>query len=110
MGNLDISLNNLVSFSDFNKGQAGKIFESVKSVGKKLVVKNNNPECVLVSVEEYMEMVDQMNELKLLLMATERLQNFDDDIKNSFSQEEIEKMFGIDTNDADGVDIEWSMK
>ena len=106
MGNLDISLNNLVSFSDFNKGQAGKIFESVKSVGKKLVVKNNNPECVLVSVEEYMEMVDQMNELKLLLMATERLQNFDDDIKNSFSQEEIEKMFGIDTNDADGVDIE----
>lgn len=46
-----------ISISDFNEGLAGRIFEDVKSNGTKVVLKNNNPECVLISPEEYSKML-----------------------------------------------------
>lgn len=106
MTNYANALKNMVSFSDFNKGQAGKIFNNVKSEGTKIVVKNNNPECVLVSVDDYLRMVDEINDMRALLMAVDRMDSFDGELKDSFSQEEIEKMFGVNTEDCDGVEIE----
>ena len=106
MTNYVNALKNMVSFSDFNRGQAGKIFNNVKSDGTKIVVKNNNPECVLVSVDDYLKMVEEINDMRALLIAVDRMDCFDGDLKNSFSQEEIEKMFGVNTEDCDGVEIE----
>ena len=106
MANYGLTLDSMVSFSEFNRGQAGKIFDNVKKVGTKIVVKNNAPECVLVSVDEYMKMVDEINDARLLLTAVDRMQDFDGNMKDAFSQEEVEKMFGVDTSDFEKVEIE----
>lgn len=42
-----------VPISRFNKGEAGKIIEEVKADGIRVIVKNNEPECVMISVEDY---------------------------------------------------------
>ena len=42
-----------VPISRLNKGEAGKIIDEVKADGVRVIVKNNVPECVMVSVEEY---------------------------------------------------------
>lgn len=106
MTNYGDALKNMVSFSEFNRGQAGKIFDEVKNKGSKIVVKNNNPECVLISVDDYINMIDEINDMRALLMATDRMNNFDGNLKDTFSQEEVEKIFGVKTNDCDGVEIE----
>lgn len=106
MANYGLTLDSMVSFSEFNRGQAGKIFDNVKKVGTKIVVKNNAPECVLVSVDEYMKMVDEINDARLLLTAVDRMQDFDGNMKDTFSQEEVEKMLGVDTSDFEKVEIE----
>lgn len=106
MTNYGGALKNMVSFSEFNRGQAGKIFDEVKSVGTKIVVKNNNPECVLISVEDYIKMVDEINDMRALLMAVYRMSDFDGNLKDTFTQEEVEKFLGINTDDCDEVEIE----
>ena len=50
-------LNAFVPISRFNKGEAGKIIEEVKRDGIKVVVKNNAPECVMITVEDYDRLV-----------------------------------------------------
>lgn len=50
---VDNVLNAIVPISRFNKGEAGKIFDEVKSGGFKIVVKNNVPTCVLITPEKY---------------------------------------------------------
>lgn len=67
------ALKNTVSISLFNKGQASKIFDSVRKTGIKIVMKNNKPECVLMSPEDYVKMIDQLNDAKLLMLANERM-------------------------------------
>ncbi len=106
MNNYGDALKNMVSFSEFNRGQAGKIFDEVKNKGSKIVVKNNNPECVLISVDDYINMIDEINDMRALLMAADRMNNFDGNLKDTFSQEEVEKIFGVKTDDCDGVEIE----
>ncbi len=46
-------LKGFVPISRFNKGEAGKIIEEVKRDGIKVIVKNNAPECVMLTVEAY---------------------------------------------------------
>lgn len=106
MTNYGSALRNMISFSEFNRGQAGKIFEDVKKVGAKIVVKNNNPECVLISVDDYINMVEEINDMRAILMAADRMSDFDGNVKDTFSQEEIEKMFGVNTKDCEEVEIE----
>ncbi len=42
-----------VPISRLNKGEAGKIIDEVKEDGIRIIVKNNVPECVMITVEEY---------------------------------------------------------
>ena len=42
-----------VPISRLNKGEAGRIIDEVKTEGVRIIVKNNVPECVMISVEEY---------------------------------------------------------
>lgn len=56
---MDSKLGNTIPISLFNKGQAGKIFAEVKQRGKKVVTKNNAPECILLSPEEYMQLLEK---------------------------------------------------
>lgn len=52
-------LNSFVPISRFNKGEAGKIIEEVKRDGIKVIVKNNAPECVMITVEAYDKLVQE---------------------------------------------------
>ena len=52
-------LKGFVPISRFNKGEAGKIIEEVKRDGIKVIVKNNAPECVMLTVEAYDKLVQE---------------------------------------------------
>ena len=59
------TMNHLVSVSAFNKGAAGAIFSSVKQSGEpKLVLRRNEPECVLISPKEYAKLIEEIEDLK----------------------------------------------
>ncbi|MBW9158004.1 type II toxin-antitoxin system Phd/YefM family antitoxin [Clostridium sp. FP2] len=68
----------IVPISRFNKGEAGKIFDEVKSGGFKIVVKNNVPTCVLITPEKYQELMEKVEEYNLLTVAVKRMENVKD--------------------------------
>lgn len=74
MVNIASAIKNTVSISLFNRGLAGKIFEEVKQCGAKVVMKNNTAECVLLSPDEYIRLIDEVNDARLLTMATARME------------------------------------
>ena len=53
-------LNHTVPISDFNRGKAGKIFSDVKTSGLTVVMKNNAPECVLLSPDDYSKLIERL--------------------------------------------------
>lgn len=102
MHNIASAIRNTVSISLFNRGCAGKIFEEVKQTGAKVVMKNNTAECVLLSPEEYINLIDEVNDARLLTIATKRLENYNPN--TVLSEEDINTRFGITSDDL--VDFE----
>lgn len=99
------AIENTIPISLFNRGLAGKIFEEVKRHGAKVVMKNNSPECVLLSPKEYIHLLDEINDARLLATATQRMSTFNPssvitleqvDSEFGFSPEDYEKMDGIE--------------
>jgi PHD/YefM family antitoxin component YafN of YafNO toxin-antitoxin module len=97
-GNL---LDALVPISRFNKGEANKIFDEVRSSGFKVVVKNNAPACVLLTPERYQEIMDMLDDRYLLAVAEERLKN---DKGVTYSSEEILADNGLTQEDIDAME------
>ena len=107
MPDMTNAITNTISISLFNRGLAGKVFEDVKRSGAKVVIKNNAPECVLLSPDEYVKLMDEVNDARLLALATERMANFD--ASSVIPEAEALKELGItadDLADADKVEIE----
>ena len=77
MANIVSAIRNTIPISMFNRGLAGKIFEEVKQCGAKVVMKNNTAECVLMSPEEYLRLMDEVNDARLLTLAAERIAKAD---------------------------------
>ena len=50
-------IDRLVPISEFNKGQASKIFERLQTDHSLVIIKNNVPVGVLLSIEEYRELI-----------------------------------------------------
>lgn len=90
-----------VPISQFNRGLAGQIFSDVKSNGSKVVMKNNTAEVVLVPPDEYVEIMETINDYLLLTMAVERMADFDPSA--AISEEEMDKKLGITQEDLDSV-------
>lgn len=68
------AMNHMVSVSAFNKGEAGAIFSSVKKSNEpKLVLRRNEPECILVSPLQYTNLMEELEDLRDYKLATERL-------------------------------------
>ena len=101
MEDLARAINNMISISSFNKGQAGKIFEQVRKSGTKIVVKNNNPECVLISPEAYIELMDLIDNLELQVLANEREKQINPG--NLLTEPEVLEKLGLTKEDLDGV-------
>ena len=101
MANVSSAIRNTIPISRFNRGLAGKIFDEVRATGPKVVMRNNQPECVLLSPEEYLRMVDELEDAKILALAEERLANYDPE--KLISEEEVWKELGITEEDAAAV-------
>lgn len=97
MMNMASAIRNTVPISQFNRGLAGKIFEDVKQSGVKVVMKNNAAECVLLSPEEYLKLVDEVNDARLLAEAIRRMEHFD--ASNLRSAEDVYRELGITEED-----------
>ncbi len=82
-----------IPISMFNRGLAGKIFSDVKANGAKVVIKNNAAEAVLLSPDEYIQMMDMINDYLLLTAAADRMSHFDP--KKLISEEEMDRRLGI---------------
>lgn len=107
MTDMTNAITNTISISLFNRGLAGKVFEDVKKCGAKVVMKNNAPECVLLSPEEYVKLMDEVNDARLLTLASERMANYD--INKTVSEDDVMKELGITADelaDADKVELE----
>ena len=105
----------LVPISDFSQGKAGKIFSDVyENNNEYIVLKNNQPTAVVISVYQYKEtqrkiarlekILDMIENMRLLKIAESR--NSDSFIsfeelvaEEGFSMEELEKL-------AESVEIE----
>ena len=100
MNSVMSAIKNTVSISLFNRGMAGKIFEEVKKTGAKVVMKNNTAECVLLSPEEYVQLMDEVNNARLLAIATDRMSIYDK--TKTVSMEEVNRELGITEDDLTG--------
>ena len=101
MANITSAIRDTISISLLNRGLAGKIFEDVKQSGAKVVMKNNSAECVLLSPDEYVKLMDEVNDARLLSIANERMQNFNS--TNLISSEHLYKELGITEEDLDAI-------
>lgn len=99
------AITNTIPITQFNRGLAGKIFEEVKKCGAKVVMKNNIAECVLLSPEEYIRLMDEVNDARLLTIASERMSHYD--ASTTISGEEMNRRLGVTENDlADFNEVE----
>lgn len=102
MSSVMSAITNTIPISLFNRGLAGKIFEEVKQYGAKVVMKNNTAECVLLSPDEYVRLMDEVNNARLLTIATERMAHYDPD--TVISGDEMNRRLGITEEDLAGYE------
>ena len=100
--NIVSALENTVPISVFNRGLAGKIFSDVKLSGAKVVIKNNVPECVLLSPQDYLDLMEEVENARLLSLANRRLQNYDPATVSSL--DEVIDKFGITDDELAQID------
>lgn len=93
MANIASAIRDTIPISMFNRGLAGKIFEEVKQAGAKVVMKNNTAECVLLSPDEYIRLMDEVNDARLLSIATQRMGEYDP--SKTISGDQLYSEFGI---------------
>lgn len=98
----------LVPISDFSQGKAGKIFSDVaENDNEYIVLKNNQPTAVLMSVKEYKEtqekiakvekLLDKIENIRLLKLAESRANDITTSFEafvndQGFSMEELEEL------------------
>ncbi len=98
----------LVSISDFSQGRAGKIFNDVaENDNEYIVLKNNQPTAVLISVREYKniqqkavlldKILEKMEDVRVYQLAEQRSEAhsipFEDFVREEgFSMEELEAL------------------
>jgi len=98
---------NYVPISQFNKGQASRIFERLQTERRLMVLKNNAPAAVILSPEEYYRITEYEFDQELLRIAHERMQG--DWEKDCISEADVLKSLGITEEDiaaAEELEIE----
>ena len=97
-------MNSLIPISRFNKGEANKIFEEVRETGFKIVLKNNTPACVLLTPENYEEMLEIIEDYKLLIEAENRTVN--SKIEDYIPTNRVLSELGINQKELDDVEVD----
>ncbi|MBR4473471.1 MAG: type II toxin-antitoxin system Phd/YefM family antitoxin [Oscillospiraceae bacterium] len=97
------TMNHLVSVSAFNKGEAGTIFSTVKKTNEpKLVLRRNEPECILISPLQYTQLIEELEDLRDYKLAVERLVASQG--QETISFEEILREDGLSLADLDAME------
>ena len=100
-------LDRLVPITSFNKGHASKLFERARSLGPLFVLKNNMPEAVILSTEDFARMSEAEENYALLLEATRRLEANGD--KPGTALADVMAEFGITEADLEAAgDVEFA--
>lgn len=100
-------LQSLVPISQFNKGQAAKIFDRLHSEKELIVLKNNQPSAVILSPEEYKRLTEIEEDYFLLLEANKRMEYNGNNRTISFNS--VMSHLGISEDellDTEDIDIE----
>jgi putative prevent-host-death family protein len=98
-------LESLVPITQFNRGQASRIFDKLQTKNQLIVLKNNQPTAIILSLEEFNRLNEIEEDYDLLLEANKRLESNSE----TFSMKEIMEDFGISEDDiinAEDVEIE----
>ena len=107
MANAADLLQSLVPISQFNKGQAAKIFDRLHSERELIVLKNNQPSAIILSPEEYTRLTEIEEDYFLLLEANKRME--DNGKNKTVSFDSVMSNLGISADellDAEDVSIE----
>jgi PHD/YefM family antitoxin component YafN of YafNO toxin-antitoxin module len=94
------TLNSLVSITQFNKGQASKIFDRLQNENQLIVLKNNVPTAVIISPSEYIHLSEIAENYQLLLEAQERLAKD----SQTLTFEEVMQNCGVSQSDLDNAE------
>ena len=100
-------LQSLVPISQFNKGQAAKIFDRLRSERELIVLKNNQPSAIILSPEEYKRLTEIEEDYFLMLEANKRIE--ENGCNRTVSFDSVMSNLGISDDellDAEEVDIE----
>ena len=101
-------LQSLVPISQFNKGQAAKIFDRLHSERELIVLKNNQPSAIILSPEEYTRLTEIEEDYFLLLEANKRME--DNGNNKTLSFDSVMSNLGISEDEllnTEDADIEW---
>ena len=90
-------LKSLVSITQFNRGQASRIFDRLSKESQLIVLKNNQPSAVILSPEEYERLLEIEEDYLLMLEEQTRLIN-NEGLPTS-SLEEVMNELGITEED-----------
>ena len=100
-------LHSLIPISQFNKGQAAKIFDRLNSEKELIVLKNNQPSAIILSPEEYTRLTEIEEEYFLLLDTYKSMEDHGENKTIPFDY--VMNNLGISKEellDAEDVDIE----
>jgi len=96
-------MNKFISVSELGRGQASKVIQAVSDEqGQYIVVKNNKPKAIILSVNEYSELLEAKENMELLLTATERMSGYDHNQLISFS--DVLEELGISEEELDKLE------
>ena len=79
-------LDSLVPITQFNRGQASRIFDRLHTENRLIVLKNNQPAAIILSPSEFQRLSEIEEDYTLLLEATRRLK---EDSSSTSSREEV---------------------
>ena len=99
-------LDSLVPITQFNRGQASRIFDRLHSESRlivlKNILKNNQPAAIILSPSEFQRLSEIEEDYILLLEATRRLK---EDSSSTSSREDVMSELGISEADLAAGDV-----
>ena len=103
------ALDHIISVSELGRGKASKVIQNVESNKEQyIVVKNNKPQAIIMSIEEYSDLQNLREEYELLKLAAQRVAENTDGEYKTF--DDVMKELDIDEKELedieDDVDIE----
>lgn len=92
---MEVRTNETISFTDIQR-RAKEVFERIENgeQEKYVVLRNNQIAAVLLPVERYQALMDELDDLRIDVIAAERISAFDP--ATAVTHEEMLARFGVD--------------